>query len=99
MVILEEIKFCSQCGIRFSDYTTQIPKHCPNCRILINYSNPHKEDKQCSICHHKVRNKDLIKCSYCERVFHYKCISDWLITRNLCPVCLNKYILPENAYK
>lgn len=99
MVVSEKINYCSQCGIRFSDYLKDSPHFCPCCGAEIKYKSRKNEERQCSICHHKVRMNDIVSCSFCENIFHYTCIANWLRRQNICPVCLNKYVFPQQTYK
>ncbi|MHA1728804.1 MAG: hypothetical protein ACTSWY_08740 [Promethearchaeota archaeon] len=53
--------------------------------------------QQCYICHKKIDivNDKYIKCEFCGRLSHYLCCAWWLEKHNSCPVCNNKYVLPN----
>ena len=41
----------------------------------------------CSICIVDYRNGDKLRCLPCFHRFHQKCIDEWLIIKNACPLC------------
>ena len=99
MVVSKNIKFCYKCGIKFSDFNMKIPNYCPNCGSQIRTNLSEQNERLCAVCHHKVNRYNIIYCPYCNYVFHYNCVSHWLRAYNLCPVCLNHFVIPANFYK
>ncbi len=57
------------------------------------------ESKKCIICHKEVNVAEdhFIKCEFCGSLSHYACVVWWLTKYNSCPVCHNKYSIPNNA--
>ena len=45
------------------------------------------EEPTCSICLSEFVTSDLLIALDCHHSYHYKCIHDWLIIRNFCPMC------------
>lgn len=46
-------------------------------------------NESCSICMENFQNKDLIielKCG-CQIIYHKKCIKEWLLNNDKCPIC------------
>ncbi|MHA1619151.1 MAG: hypothetical protein ACTSVZ_07695 [Promethearchaeota archaeon] len=56
------------------------------------------ESKKCIICHKNVDiiNDHYVKCEFCGSMSHYTCAVWWLDRYNSCPVCYNKYTIPNN---
>ncbi|MHA1584153.1 MAG: hypothetical protein ACTSWL_02780, partial [Promethearchaeota archaeon] len=56
------------------------------------------ESKKCIICHKlvNVAEDHYIKCEFCGSLSHYTCAVWWLNKYNSCPVCNNKYTIPNN---
>ena len=90
---MQRIKYCRNCGIKFSDYIDFFPKFCPNCGVKVN--NEGREGFKCSICHKIIENNHMIECPYCNNLFHYTCLANWLSEHNVCPICLNSYLNPK----
>lgn len=91
---MRHIKYCRNCGIKFSEYIHFFPKFCPNCGIKVDTERIEKF--KCSICHNLIENNHIIECPYCNNFFHYKCLANWLSKYNVCPICLNSYLNPKN---
>ena len=52
--------------------------------------NGKSEDSSCAICQEDFKNKEELKITPCDHIFHPKCISTWLekeCTRPTCPSC------------
>lgn len=86
--------YCTSCGIKFSDYIHYTPKFCPNCGCLVQFEN--KNHTKCTICHKIINSEQLVECPYCNNLFHYKCMLNWVSRHNVCPICMNSYIIPKN---
>ncbi|MHA1150090.1 MAG: hypothetical protein ACTSR8_17795 [Promethearchaeota archaeon] len=58
-----------------------------------------KAEVQCSVCHKYIdfANEKIIKCPFCENVFHYLCVAFWLSKYNACPVCNNQFLDPNSG--
>jgi len=57
---------------------------------------------QCGICRKEINfAKDkIIKCSFCDAVYHYLCVAFWLSKYNSCPSCQNAFLDPnQNIYE
>lgn len=56
------------------------------------------ESKKCIICHKEVNVTEdhFIKCEFCGSLSHYSCAVWWIDKYNSCPVCHNKYTVPDN---
>ena len=56
---------------------------------IIEYSNlENNEDKLCTICQDDIANElFVVKLKKCSHYFHKKCIDNWLIRSNTCPLC------------
>ncbi|MHA1795488.1 MAG: hypothetical protein ACTSUK_05205, partial [Promethearchaeota archaeon] len=56
------------------------------------------ESKKCVICHQlvNVAEDNYIKCEFCGSLSHYTCAVWWIEKYNSCPVCHNKYTIPNN---
>lgn len=46
-----------------------------------------EETQDCSICLETFKNRDDITDLGCHHTYHYDCISQWLNTRETCPIC------------
>ncbi|KAI3838686.1 hypothetical protein MKX03_013376 [Papaver bracteatum] len=46
-----------------------------------------QESEICSICQDGYYNKDKIATLDCKHEYHEDCITQWLLQKNLCPVC------------
>ncbi|KKM71597.1 hypothetical protein LCGC14_1429030 [marine sediment metagenome] len=53
--------------------------------------------KQCIICYEMVHEKSInvVKCIFCESLSHIKCVAEWLVKYNACPLCQNSFIIPK----
>ncbi len=49
------------------------------------------------ICYNMVHEESInaIKCVFCESLYHIKCVSEWLIKFNACPMCQNVFVVPR----
>jgi hypothetical protein len=58
-----------------------------------------KSKIQCAICHKDVNlpQDNLIKCPFCNAIYHYLCVASWLDKYNSCPACQNVFLEP-NSY-
>ncbi|MBD3342871.1 MAG: hypothetical protein GF353_27480 [Candidatus Lokiarchaeota archaeon] len=56
-----------------------------------------RDNIQCSICRKKINlGKDkIVKCPFCDAVYHYLCVAFWLSKYNSCPSCQNKFLDPN----
>lgn len=61
------------------------------------------DKKQCSICYYTIKNSQM-KTLICGHAFHMKCIWNWLVLSNICPLCRKEvskypeYGSQENEY-
>jgi len=55
------------------------------------------EKVQCGVCHkHIAFAKDkIIKCPFCDNIYHYLCVAFWLSKYNSCPSCQNQFLDPN----
>jgi len=55
------------------------------------------DDIQCGVCRKKFDfSKDkIIKCPFCNAVYHYLCVASWLSQHNACPSCQNTFLDPN----
>jgi len=44
-------------------------------------------DKECVVCLEPYEKEDEISKLPCNHIFHYKCISKWVLTNQTCPLC------------
>jgi hypothetical protein len=98
MVNKKKIKFCSKCGIKFSNFVDFIPNFCPNCGIeVFRIENNSPGVNKCLICHKPIlSHQRTIECSYCSGSFHYSCSAAWFNRHNACPFCQNVFLYPRN---
>ncbi|MHA1337246.1 MAG: hypothetical protein ACTSPW_16145, partial [Promethearchaeota archaeon] len=54
---------------------------------------------QCTVCHKYIdfANEKIIKCPFCDSVFHYLCVAFWLSKYNSCPMCNNQFLDPNSG--
>ncbi|MFX1370527.1 MAG: RING finger domain-containing protein [Promethearchaeota archaeon] len=54
-------------------------------------------DETCIICHEIIdeREEETITCHFCGNQAHSKCIHDWLLQYNMCPFCMNSFVVPS----
>lgn len=54
-------------------------------------------DVVCSVCHKHIKlgKEQMIKCPFCEAIFHYLCVAFWLSKYNSCPSCQNQFLDPN----
>jgi hypothetical protein len=52
---------------------------------------------KCGVCHNKFdfAKEQIIKCPFCEAVYHYLCVAFWLSKYNSCPACQNQFLDPN----
>ncbi len=52
---------------------------------------------KCGVCHKKFNfaKDQIIKCPFCEAVYHYLCVAFWLSKYNSCPACQNTFLDPN----
>jgi len=55
------------------------------------------ETVQCGVCHKQIDfgTQKIIKCPFCEAVYHYICVAFWLSKYNSCPSCQNQFLDPN----
>ncbi|MCL7047300.1 hypothetical protein MKW94_002587 [Papaver nudicaule] len=46
-----------------------------------------KRTEICTICQDKYENKDKIGSLDCKHEYHEDCITQWLVQKNVCPIC------------
>jgi len=51
---------------------------------------------RCGVCHKQFdfAKEQIIKCPFCDAVYHYLCVAFWLSKYNSCPACQNKFLDP-----
>ena len=57
-----------------------------------------KSDKiRCGVCHKQFdfAKDQIIKCPFCEAIYHYLCVAFWLSKYNSCPACQNQFLDPN----
>lgn len=54
---------------------------------------------RCGVCHKNFdfAKEQIIKCPFCEAVFHYLCVAFWLTKYNACPACQNTFLDPGSG--
>jgi len=89
----------------FARNSTQIPAKTPNPKITLKLVSPGQlstsSEKVCPICLDTIseKNHSFLECHH---KFHYKCIKDWLVRKQVCPLCralttaICLYDLPES---
>ncbi len=52
---------------------------------------------KCGVCHKgfDFAKDQLIKCPFCEALYHYLCVAFWLSKYNSCPACQNTFLDPN----
>lgn len=52
---------------------------------------------RCGVCHKQFdfAKEQIIKCPFCEAVYHYLCVAFWLTKYNSCPACQNTFLDPN----
>jgi len=52
---------------------------------------------RCGVCHKNFNfaKDQIIKCPFCEAVYHYLCVAFWLTKYNSCPACQNQFLDPN----
>jgi endogenous inhibitor of DNA gyrase (YacG/DUF329 family) len=92
------INYCPACGSKIGNLNNK-PNYCPFCG-----NNLKLREKDllkvidCAVCHQKVdKNQESITCSFCGTIFHYNCVSNWLLQHNACPLCQNRFIFPQKG--
>ena len=52
---------------------------------------------KCGVCHKNFNfaKDQIIKCPFCEAVYHYLCVAFWLTKYNSCPSCQNQFLDPN----
>lgn len=54
---------------------------------------------RCGVCHKHFdfAKEQIIKCPFCEAVYHYLCVAFWLTKYNSCPACQNTFLDPGSG--
>ncbi|TXT64430.1 MAG: hypothetical protein BAJALOKI3v1_210017 [Promethearchaeota archaeon] len=54
---------------------------------------------QCGVCRKEINFADdkIIKCPFCDAVYHYLCVAFWLSKYNSCPSCQNAFLDPNQS--
>lgn len=92
------MKYCYNCGARIKNYIPEKTRYCSNCGARFSRSpGLNNGMSSCGICHKRlnVNSIKVIKCVYCDAVFHESCIYPWLTKYNACPSCQNVYLMPK----
>ncbi len=52
---------------------------------------------RCGVCHKQFdfAKEQIIKCPFCDAVYHYLCVAFWLSKYNSCPACQNQFLDPN----
>ncbi|MFX1410048.1 MAG: RING finger domain-containing protein [Promethearchaeota archaeon] len=90
--------YCPYCGKELPDSNKSKANYCCYCgRELRNNKKRLNKGIQCTICHKYInsQNTKTITCSFCGSMYHYYCISSWLIKYNACPMCQNVFLNPN----
>ncbi|MFX1451684.1 MAG: hypothetical protein ACFFCM_12615 [Promethearchaeota archaeon] len=92
--------FCPYCGKKLPKSNIGKPNYCCYCgKKLSNKKDKSITKAHCTICHrivdlHKHR---IIRCSFCESLYHESCVTSWLEKYNACPMCQNVYLFPQKT--
>ena len=92
------INYCPDCGTKLGKLSNE-PNFSPFCGCNLN-SRKSVELKpfNCAVCHQKVdKSQNSIKCAFCGSIFHFNCVSNWLSQHNACPLCQNRFVIPEKS--
>jgi hypothetical protein len=95
------LNYCPYCGSKVIGFKAKI-NFCPFCgsNLEARQNKGKKKPTQCGVCHqHLKSNQNLITCSFCGIKFHSKCVTNWLLQYNACPLCQNSFIIPERVLK
>lgn len=51
----------------------------------------------CGVCHKQINlaKAQIIKCPFCDAVYHYLCVAFWISKYNSCPACQNTFLDPN----
>ncbi|MBD3215704.1 MAG: hypothetical protein GF311_24040 [Candidatus Lokiarchaeota archaeon] len=54
---------------------------------------------QCGVCRKEINfvSDKIIKCPFCDAVYHYLCVAFWLSKYNSCPSCQNAFLDPNQS--
>ncbi|KAE9597514.1 hypothetical protein Lal_00030017 [Lupinus albus] len=52
----------------------------------------HEVDKKCSICQEEFEADDELGKLNCKHSYHFQCIKQWIVQKNLCPVCKQQVV-------
>ncbi|CAJ1942837.1 unnamed protein product [Sphenostylis stenocarpa] len=56
--------------------------------LVVDEDNPEEDQEKCPVCLEEYANgEDIGKLHSCVHKFHFHCIKQWLMQKNLCPVC------------
>jgi len=102
-IMVEEgiMNYCAYCGIKIVRSNNEQINYCRNCGHKLKIEKFHETNKvQCVVCHKYIWNNrfDTIECSFCGSKYHYRCVSNWLIKYNSCPLCQNTFIKPNTTF-
>jgi DNA-directed RNA polymerase subunit RPC12/RpoP len=96
--MITKFKYCPYCGKKIIKPNMIQINFCPSCgKNFSKFTFSSIKKVSCIICHENVSLKENrnIKCPYCGSQFHRRCITNWLIDYNSCPLCMNTFLLPE----
>ena len=48
---------------------------------------------ECCICYESLKDKHIIVCNQCKKIFDVTCAADWLDTGSTCPCCRNIWLI------
>ena len=98
-VLHKTINYCPDCGTKLGNLSN-IPNFCPFCGSNLRLRKKSELNSiNCAVCHQKVdKNQNSIKCAFCGSIFHYNCVSNWLLQHNACPLCQNRFVIPKRGH-
>ena len=62
-----------------------------NIRFYTNFTKRLAEDPDCCICYEPLKDKHVIRCNQCYKMFDIECVTNWLKTGKYCPCCRNNW--------
>ncbi len=95
---MKRMNYCYNCGVKLKEYIEGKTNFCVKCGIKLADNSKNSAKKvQCTICHEylDLEKERTIKCSFCESIFHYSCVANWLSKHNACPMCQNQFLIPK----
>ncbi|XP_020271886.1 E3 ubiquitin-protein ligase Arkadia-like [Asparagus officinalis] len=64
---------------------------------LYNSQTEYLPPNQCMICQEELKENEIIGILDCGHNYHEKCIKEWLLNKNLCPICKETALARDNS--